>query len=125
MSVAPEMKITDTSNIPPVKLHLVTPPRVTIKCHDSVCGIMVRVYRIEPSTRIGAFKYCPVCGSTRVSAYMSAEVDQWESLARDYNMPVEVIKEVYKLWEPQTHYRFADFVAELRAEMAAETEVIS
>lgn len=111
--------MTDTSNIPAVKIHELTSPRVTVKCHKG-CGTMVRLYRIEPVTQIGAFKHCPVCGVDGVSAYMSTDVDQWEALARDYNMPVAAIKQVYKLWEPQKHYRFADFVAELRAEIAQE-----
>jgi len=105
-------------NSPPVKLHEVAPPRVTLKCM-SQCGSMVRVYHIEPSTQIGAYKYCPVCGSDNVSAYMSAETNQWEALARDYSLPIPTIRQLYKLWDTKVHHKFADFVHELRAEIAA------
>ncbi len=101
---------------PPVKLHEVTPPRVTLKCMDR-CGVMVRVYNIEPATAIGAYRYCPVCGSSNVSAYMSAETNQWEALARDYGLPIPVIQQLYKLWVPSHHHRFADFVHELREDI--------
>jgi hypothetical protein len=103
---------------PPVKLHELTPPRITIKCH-AACGMMVRIYRVEPSTAIGAYKYCPQCGSQNVSAYMSADDNHWEALARDYDLPIQLLQQLYKLWVPSKHYRFADFVHELRAEIAA------
>lgn len=104
-----------------VKLAEVAPNRVTIKCHaTTTCGTMTRVYRIEPVVRIGAFRYCPVCGSDKVSAYMSAETNHWEALARDYGMSVAAMKQVYSSWEPHVHYRFADFIEELRAEIRAE-----
>lgn len=108
---------TTTNTSPPVKLHELTPPRVTIKCHDK-CNTMTRVYAVEPSTQVGAYRFCPQCGSQNISAFMSAETNHWEALARDYGLPILVMQQLYKLWVPSTHYRFADFVHELRHEIA-------
>ena len=99
-----------------VKLHLLTPPRLTLKCHDR-CAVVLRVYRIEPAVQVGAFQFCPMCGSNNVSQYMDADLDQWESLARDYELPIPVIRQLYEWWQP-THYRnFGDFIREVRSEV--------
>lgn len=79
---------------------------------------MVRVYRVDPVVQAGAFKFCAICGSTKVSAFMNAETDWWESMARDYGLPITLLKQIYAQWEPTKHQRFSDFVAELRAEAA-------
>lgn len=107
-------------NSPPVKLHELTPPRTTIKCHDA-CSVMVRIYRVEPSTMVGAYRFCPACGSDNVSVYRSADTDQWEALARDYELPIPVMQQLYRLWNPLEQHRFADFVAEMRKESATAT----
>lgn len=108
------------TNSPPVKLNELAPPRVTIKCH-APCDVMVRIYRVEPSTAVGAYKYCPACGTDNVSVYRSADTDQWEALARDYGLPIPVIQQIYRLWNPHEHRRFADFVAKLRQEAVVAT----
>lgn len=96
------------------------PPRITIDCND--CNTLTRVYRVEPITQIGAFKCCPVCTSTHVQVYQSVATDHWESLARAYGMSIELVQQVYELWNPQEHQRFGDFVAVLKSEAKAEAE---
>lgn len=96
----------------------VTPQRMTIDCGD--CNTMTRVYRVEPATQIGSFKCCPVCTSTNVKVYQSAATDHWESLARGYSVSVEVIKQVYDIWNPREYQRFGDFFAVLMAEAKAD-----
>lgn len=102
----------------PVKQHLLTPPRLTLKCHNG-CGVMLRVYRVEPGVAVGAFRYCPLCGSQNVSQYMDADMTQWESLSRDYDLPIEVIKQLYQWWLPTHHRRFSDFILEVKADVQA------
>lgn len=97
-----------------VKLHEVAPPRITIQCIE--CETHCRVYRTEPALKIGMFAYCPVCGSKRVRVYQSVSLDHWEALARDYEVSVSLIQEIFKMWEPASGQRFGDFVRELKAE---------
>lgn len=111
---------TTTDNTPPVKIAQVTPPRVTIQC--DTCGGHCRVYRTAPTLKVGGFKYCPLCGSNSIRVYSSATTDHWESLARDYELPIPVLKELYALWQPHTGQRFGDFVHAMRQEAKADAE---
>lgn len=90
------------------------PPRVTINCN--ACDTYTRVFRVEPSVQIGEFKYCPVCGSNDVQAYMSVSSDHWEGLAQGYGTSVEVIKAIYAHWEPHKVSNFGTFVRKLPIE---------
>ena len=83
--------------------------------------MLIRVYRVEPSTQVGAFKYCPICG-TRVLAYLSVDDNGWESLAVSYGMSVPAIKAVYASWNPHDYYRFSDYVDALREETRTGTQ---
>lgn len=117
---------TDTDIIPseagafPVKLNERTPQRLTIKCGK--CDTMTRVYRVEPSVQIGAFKFCPVCGSTNCNVYFDAATDHWESLARDYGLTIPLIKQIYELWEPQKCQHFGTFVKRFLASLVATAD---
>jgi hypothetical protein len=110
-------------NSPTVKLSELAPPRVTIQCLEyATCGLMTRIYRVEPQpngTIPGAFAYCPRCGTNNVQVGRSSDTDTWEAYARDYGLPVPVMQQLYRLWNPHTHTRFSDFVAELREEALA------
>lgn len=106
--------IATTTTRPPVKLNELAPSRTTIKCLTA-CGTYSRVYRTEPSAAIGQFRYCPLCGSDNVFVYRSSDTDQWEAMSRDYELPIEVMKQLYDLWVPTQYHRFSDFVADFRA----------
>lgn len=89
------------------------PTRVSIHCNG--CGTLSRIYRTEPTVQIGAFKYCPLCGS-HIMPRLSGEDSGWEALAVAYNMSVPAIRAVYNTWNPNDYYKFSDFIAALREE---------
>jgi hypothetical protein len=100
----------------PIVVHGKLPARISIHCTSiDGCGTLSRVYRVEPTTQIGAFKYCPVCGAS-VMPYQSADETGWEALAVAYGMDVPQIRAVYAGWNPHEYYRFSDYVAALREE---------
>jgi hypothetical protein len=91
-----------------------TPNRITIQCRE--CDTFTRVYRAEPHMKIGAFRYCPVCGSGTVYVSQSVSTDHWESLARSYNISVPLCKAIYACWEPQKVSHFGTFIRKLPIE---------
>jgi hypothetical protein len=100
----------------PIVVHGKLPARISIHCTGiGGCGTLSRVYRVEPTTQIGAFKYCPVCGAT-VLAYQSADENGWEALAVAYGMSVVAVRAVYAGWNPHDYYRFSDYVQAIREE---------
>lgn len=107
----------------PVKLHEVAPQRVTIQCVQ--CETHVRIYRTEPAMKVGAYRYCPVCGSSDVRVYQSAATDHYEALARDYGVSVPLIKQIFTLWEPSSGVKFGDFIRQLREEAKNDKSAIS
>lgn len=94
---------------------------LTLECASADCKVRMRISRIlNPSPRVGAFEFCPVCGS-RAFAVHDTEESYWESLSKTYGPPPEVMKQVYDAWNPHEHYRFSDFFNELMAELASES----
>jgi peptide subunit release factor 1 (eRF1) len=83
--------------------------RQTIKCLS--CDTIVRVYRVvsAPTTQIGTLQYCPVCAS-EAKVLKDDDLDYWEILAENYDMPIEIIKQLYEMWDSKVHPRFGDFV---------------
>ena len=104
-----------------VKLNDLPPSRTTIHCKAPTCGLMTRIYRVEgQDTRaVGGFQYCPRCGDDNVQVYRSNDLDMWESYARDFELPIPLVKQLYRLWVPSTMRNFADFVAALREDALA------
>jgi hypothetical protein len=97
-------------------VHGKLPARISIHCTGiGGCGTLSRVYRVEPTTQIGAFKFCPVCGA-RIMPYLSTDDTGWEALAIGYGMSVEAMRAVYAGWNPHEYYRFSDYVDAIREE---------
>jgi NAD-dependent SIR2 family protein deacetylase len=92
--------------------------KLTMSC--SACHMHFRIQRIGPHVRVGAPSFCPQCGS-HAGCSQDMDRDYWETLAGHYRVPVDVIKEVYDLWDPRTHTNFSDFMRELEAEAEATT----
>jgi hypothetical protein len=82
---------------------------------------MTRIYRTEPQEQqiVGGFNYCPRCGAQNVRVYRSNDVDMWESYARDFSLPIPLLKKIYALWVPSTVRRFSDFVEAIREDALA------
>jgi hypothetical protein len=59
------------------------------------------------------YAFCPVCGTRNVSVYFGKDVsmNHWESLARDYGVPLDTIHILYRNWNPHIHHTFAEYVA--------------
>lgn len=90
------------------------PNRVSIRCQE--CRTLTRVYRTEPTTQIGAFKFCPVCGNSRILAHLNSDDSEWELLAVAYHMSEEAVRAVYSTWNPHEYYRFSDYIDAIREE---------
>jgi hypothetical protein len=103
------------------KLNDLPPSRTTIHCQARACGLMTRIYRVEPqdTQTVGGFQYCPRCGTHNVIVSRSNDLDMWEAYARDYGLPIPLLKQIYALWVPSTVRRFSDFVAAVKEDALA------
>lgn len=64
--------------------------------------------------------HCPFCGSQAVAAAEHTP-DYWESLAvllgiQTHEAGVNLVKELYNMWDPTEHAKFPDFVDSIRKE---------
>lgn len=60
-------------------------------------------------------RYCPYCGSTNITLGIDQDKDFWYALTAELGFKptkpaVEMVQELYKLWNPGEHKRFGDFV---------------
>lgn len=90
---------------------------VTLECSDPKCYTRLRLGRFIrlPITRVGPLQFCPVCGSKAVVSKDNNE-DYWESLAKQYNLPVEGIIAIYSVWDSRAQPSFGAFVEEMKKE---------
>jgi hypothetical protein len=49
-------------------------------------------------------------------AVHDTEESYWDTLARAYSLPVDLIKLMYEEWDPNEHQRFSDFVKAMQTE---------
>lgn len=89
----------------------------TSTCTNKECLTEVRVGRFlnRPSTFVGGFKFCPMCGSQAITGRDSDE-DYWETLAKSYKLPVEIIKMLHESWNVHEHRKFYDHVQQMLKE---------
>lgn len=87
---------------------------LTLRCSNVECMIQLRIGRIlkNPVVRLGAFEFCPVCGSN-ASASNDEQENFWEALARAYGKPVEAIMAVFTVWNPIEQPVFKKFFDEM------------
>ena len=76
--------------------------------------MVVRIQRVDPVTYDRAMTYCPICGSFAKATQVALD-DYMEELARDYDLPIELMRKVYELWDPKEHPLFSDFYEELKS----------
>ncbi len=101
------IETTETETITQRSIH-------TLQCASPTCLSEIRVYRTTQERR---FKYCPICGSQRITDASTDEaIDHLSSLARTYDIPTALMRQIYALWQPDVHHRFGDFITELLEE---------
>jgi hypothetical protein len=75
--------------------------------------------------QVGAFSYCPLCGS-RALAMIDNDADYWETIAEAIELPIEVTRQLYDIWDRNKHQRFTDFVNEIKTEVKEQqSKVVS
>jgi hypothetical protein len=84
---------------------------LTLKCHGIECLTQLRIGRFLklPVTRVGAFRFCPICGGP-ASAAMDVEESYWETLAKAYGITVEAVIAIHSIWNGNEYPKFSDFV---------------
>lgn len=99
---------------------------LTLSCQNKECMLRIRVGRIisKPALRIGAFTFCPLCGSKAASG-QDMEESYWESIAQSYGLPVELMKMLYDTWIPGEHQKFSDYIEYMKKESECENRTSS
>lgn len=69
---------------------------VTLRCNK--CQSQFRIHNVGPVLTNGIYKYCINCGNDGVYVSQDSDKDYWETLAENYDMSTESIKEFYDLW---------------------------
>lgn len=93
-------------------------PIVTLRCVDNkACLVEYRMSRClkQPVTRPNKILFCPLCGQKAVASLDSTE-DYWERLALEYELPANIVKELYAAWNQREHETFYDFVQVMKRE---------
>lgn len=111
--------VPDMKNPTLAKHHLKANPHLkTILCIDGSCltATTVSLYENRP-TRTTEYSFCPKCGGPAEMGDYLTQQDFYERLARFYNLPTEIISELYPLWDKTKHTRFRSFVREYLREI--------
>lgn len=94
-------------------------PMLTLRCMNNECLLRLRIGRILslPTPRVGALRYCPLCGKDAIISTDNEE-SYWEALARAYELPVPILKEIFGIWDSTKYPRLKDFVDEIKRDAA-------
>lgn len=100
----------------------ITQPFV-IECTS--CKMAFRVENLTPYMIATRKWFCPACGSESVHAKSNYEDDRWYAMARSFSLnatkdTVQLLKDMYEIWDPAEFPLFKDFVTNMIRE-AAET----
>ena len=96
---------------------------LTLQCREKDCLAKLRIGRFLylPSTRVGAMKFCPICGG-EAFALTDNDESYMETLADSYGIPVEVFKQVYAIWDSGEYPKLYDFVQEIKKDAGIVTD---
>ncbi len=87
--------------------------KLTVRCRN--CGNAWRMQPLDPLNELSNPTYCVYCGASHGCAILpDPDRDYWEVLAAHFNLPLNILHETYRLWDPREYTRFGDFVEALR-----------
>lgn len=88
---------------------------LTLSCLQKDCLTKLRIGRFiyRPTTRVGTLQFCPVCGG-KAQAHTDTDETYWETLANSYDLPVQIIQQLYAIWDRNEYEKFYDFVQEMK-----------
>lgn len=61
--------------------------------------------------------YCPSCGSNDIKI-SKRELNYWEELSKETSVPIELLKEMFSLWDSTEYQSFQDYVKSYLQEVA-------
>lgn len=83
----------------------------TIQCVDVGCltATKVSVYEDRPTTIVD-YRYCPKCGGDATIEDYYTQEQFYQMLSTRLRFPIEIIREIYPLWNKKEYGRFRSFV---------------
>ena len=83
----------------------------------SNCKMSFRVQNLTAYTMATRIAHCPGCGSDSVKETSDYVNDRWYAMAKSFGLPssaqaVQLLKDMYDLWDPSEYKWFKDFVAD-------------
>lgn len=83
----------------------------TIQCQSIKCMYRSTFGKYpNPSIINREYRFCPMCGSDAVVTEYDTD-EYWKLLANKYNIPANILKSLYDIWDRKENERFQDFVA--------------
>ena len=87
------------------------------------CNMAFRVENLTPYMMATRKWFCPACGSNTIHAKSNYEDDRWYAMAQSFNLnptqdTVQLLKDMYELWDPSEYNLFKDFVVSMITEAA-------
>jgi hypothetical protein len=81
----------------------------------SFCKMAFRIENLTPHMMATRKWFCPACGSNDTTIKNNHEDDRWYAMARSFNLDptqsnVQLLKDMYEIWEPSEYEWFKDFV---------------
>lgn len=86
---------------------------ISISCEN--CRMIFRVENLTPLTTAKRTLHCSACGSKEVMVVELQSDDVWYNMAASFGLPqkvksVDLIKQLFEIWDPTTDSNFKDFV---------------
>jgi hypothetical protein len=81
------------------------------------CNTIFHIERTSLTGRVGPFLFCTLCGKRGITLLPDITPDDyWTQLGREYDMPPELMQEIFQTWDTSKHRTFREHVESLRAE---------
>jgi hypothetical protein len=89
----------------------------TLACLNKDCLLRIRLERVidKPIISIQKLGFCPGCGGKALQLDELNE-DYWEQLAKSYELPVFLLRQLYDNWDHNEYPNFRDFVNAMKQE---------
>lgn len=89
----------------------------------SSCSMAFRVENLTPYMMATRKWFCPACGSQSVKVRSNYEDDRWYAMAQSFSLDptqdtVQLLKDMYEIWDPSEFPLFKDFVTNMIREAA-------
>lgn len=103
-----------------VTMRCLVQTKMTIRCHK--CKSVFRFEPLAPTVVRAPGRFCPNCGTTAgdVSTTVDPELDYWEIISADLDLPTGLVKQIYSIWlaDRTATNKFVQYVTEIQATLA-------